>query len=100
MRRPDVRRSLMLQKAYSEGLRALYLYAATYRYDDGVALVAGVDAEPAARVHELLLPIVKGVGFERSFQWIDESLQILGGSGFLKAYYHDTDLMDVDDEAF
>ncbi len=86
MRHPDVRRSLMLQKAYSEGLRALYLYAATYRYDDGVALVAGVDAELAARVHELLLPIVKGVGSEKSFQWINESLQILGGSGFLKDY--------------
>ena len=28
---PDVRRSLMLQKAYSEGLRALVVYAATFQ---------------------------------------------------------------------
>jgi alkylation response protein AidB-like acyl-CoA dehydrogenase len=85
-RHPDVRRSLMLQKAYAEGLRALYMYAAAYSYDAGVALVAGVDADLAARVHDLLLPVVKGVGSEKSFQWINESLQTLGGSGFLKDY--------------
>jgi Acetyl-CoA dehydrogenase C-terminal like/Acyl-CoA dehydrogenase, C-terminal domain len=85
-RHPDVRRSLMLQKAYAEGLRALYMYAAVYQYDSGVALVAGVDADLAARVHDLLLPIVKGFGSEKSYQWINESLQTLGGSGFLKDY--------------
>ncbi len=85
-RHPDVRRSLMLQKAYAEGLRALYMYAAAYRYDFGVALVPGVDADLAARVHDMLLPLVKGIGSEKSFQWINESLQTLGGSGFLKDY--------------
>ena len=85
-RHPDVRRSLMLQKAYAEGLRALYMYAAAYQYESGVPLVAGVDADLAARVHDLLLPIVKGVGSEKSYQWINESLQTLGGSGFLKDY--------------
>ena len=85
-RHPDVRRSLILQKAYAEGLRALYMYAAAHSYDLGVALVAGVDADLAARVHDLLLPIVKGVGSEKSYQWINESLQTLGGSGFLKDY--------------
>jgi alkylation response protein AidB-like acyl-CoA dehydrogenase len=85
-RHPDVRRSLMLQKAYAEGLRALYMYAAAYQYDSGVALVPGVDADLAARVHDLLLPVIKGVGSEKSYQWINESLQTLGGSGFLKDY--------------
>src|SRR5437868_8917494 len=33
---PDVRRSLMTQKAYAEGLRALYLYTATFQ-DSAVA---------------------------------------------------------------
>src|ERR1700758_4737179 len=37
-RHPDVRRSLILQKAYAEGLRALYMYAAAHSYDVGVAL--------------------------------------------------------------
>ena len=85
-RHPDVRRSLMLQKAYAEGLRALYMYAAAHSYESGPALVPGVDADLAARVLDLLLPIVKGVGSEKSYQWINESLQTLGGSGYLKDY--------------
>src|SRR5271166_2470225 len=85
-RHPDVRRSLMLQKAYAEGLRALYMYAAAHVYEFGVALVPGVDADLAARVLDLLLPIVKGVGSEKSYYWINESLQTLGGSGYLKDY--------------
>jgi alkylation response protein AidB-like acyl-CoA dehydrogenase len=83
---PDVRRSLMLQKAYAEGLRALYMYAAAHSYESGVALVPGVDADLAARVLDLLLPIVKGVGTEKSYYWINESLQTFGGSGYLKDY--------------
>ena len=85
-RHPDVRRSLILQKAYAEGLRALYMYAAAHVYEFGVALVPGVEADLAARVHDLLLPIVKGIGSEKSYQWINESLQTLGGSGYLKDY--------------
>ena len=85
-RHPDVRRSLMLQKAYAEGMRALYMYAAAHADEFGVELVPGVDADLAARVLDLLLPIVKGVGSEKSYQWIKESLQTLGGSGYLKDY--------------
>lgn len=83
---PDVRRSLVLQKAYAEGLRALYLYTAAHCYDNGVMLVSDTDTELAARVHDLLLPVVKGVGSEKSYQWLIESLQTLGGSGYLKDY--------------
>lgn len=31
IRHPDVRRSLMLQKAYTEGLRAIYLYTTAHQ---------------------------------------------------------------------
>ena len=80
---PDVRRMLMLQKTYAEGLRALYLYTASYQ--DTVA-IGGEDAELAARVNDLLLPIVKGVGSERAYEMLTLSLQTLGGSGFLQDY--------------
>ncbi|MDQ4011878.1 MAG: acyl-CoA dehydrogenase [Actinomycetota bacterium] len=80
---PDVRRMLMLQKAYAEGLRALYLYTATYQ--DTVEL-GGQDTEQAARVNDLLLPVVKGVGSERAYEMLTLSLQTLGGSGFLQDY--------------
>ena len=83
---PDVRRSLMTQKAYAEGLRALYMYAAAHQ-DNAVAQhVSGADAEMAHRVDDLLLPIVKGVGSERAYEILTESLQTLGGSGFLQDY--------------
>jgi alkylation response protein AidB-like acyl-CoA dehydrogenase len=83
---PDVRRSLMMQKAYAEGLRAVYLYTATFQ--DQAWTGEGDDAsrELAARVNDLLLPIVKGVGSERAYEQLAQSLQTLGGSGFLQDY--------------
>ncbi|WP_227997326.1 acyl-CoA dehydrogenase [Nocardia australiensis] len=83
---PDVRRSLALQKAYAEGLRAVYLYTAAHQNPDVAQLVSGADAELAHRVDDLLLPIVKGVGSERAYQLLTESLQTLGGSGYLQDY--------------
>jgi alkylation response protein AidB-like acyl-CoA dehydrogenase len=81
---PDVRRSLMLQKAYAEGLRALVLFTATQQ--DAVE-VGGADAELTARVSDLLLPVVKGCGSERAWVLLgSESLQTFGGSGFLQDY--------------
>jgi hypothetical protein len=73
----------MSQKAYAEGLRALYLYAATFQ--DRVASGAG-DVTAAERVNDLLLPIVKGVGSERAYEQLAQALQVFGGSGFLQDY--------------
>ncbi|HEV7978546.1 acyl-CoA dehydrogenase [Amycolatopsis sp.] len=83
---PDVRRSLMLQKAYSEGLRATYLYTASFQ--DQLWTGEGDEAslKLAERVNDLLLPIVKGVGSERATEQLVQSLQTLGGSGFLQDY--------------
>ncbi|WP_227997556.1 acyl-CoA dehydrogenase [Nocardia australiensis] len=83
---PDVRRSLILQKAYAEGLRAIYLYTAAHQDEDVAQLVSGADKDLAFRVNDLLLPIVKGVGSERAYQYLTESLQTFGGSGFLQDY--------------
>jgi len=78
---PDVRRSLMLQKAYVEGLRALVCYTASWQD----RLRAG--GELAERVNDLLLPLVKGCGSERAYELLGhESLQTFGGSGFLQDY--------------
>jgi alkylation response protein AidB-like acyl-CoA dehydrogenase len=86
---PDVRRSLALQKAYAEGLRALVQYTANWQDRAHLAGFAG-DAEQAARaerVSDLLLPLVKGCGSERAYQLLgEESLQTFGGSGYLQDY--------------
>ncbi|MVU80110.1 acyl-CoA dehydrogenase [Nocardia sp. ET3-3] len=83
---PDVRRSLAMQKAYAEGLRAVYLYTAAHQNADIAELVSGADKDTAFRVNDLLLPIVKGVGSERAYQYLTDSLQTFGGSGFLQDY--------------
>ncbi|MEO6711937.1 MAG: acyl-CoA dehydrogenase [Mycobacteriales bacterium] len=83
MAHPDVRRMLMLQKAHAEGMRALVLYTATVQ--DMVEL-GGDEAEGYARLNDLLLPIVKGYGSERSYALLSLSLQVLGGSGYLQDY--------------
>ena len=83
---PDVRRSLMLQKSYAEGMRALVLYTAMWQDKVAQARLTGGEDDMAERINDLLLPIVKGVGSERSYEMLAQSLQTLGGSGFLQDY--------------
>ena len=83
---PDVRRMLMLQKAYAEGMRALVLYTATHQDAVQVAKARGHRDELAEKLNDLLLPLVKGVGSERSYEMLALSLQTFGGSGFLQDY--------------
>ncbi|HEX4727063.1 MAG TPA: acyl-CoA dehydrogenase [Jatrophihabitans sp.] len=104
---PDIRRQLMTQKAYAEGLRAVALYTASVQDRIQVAEFDKVGAAPAGgladgeaslqqkasreasvdeRLNDLLLPIVKGVGSERSYEQLGQALQVFGGSGFLQDY--------------
>ena len=82
---PDVRRSLMVQKSYSEGMRALVLYTASIQDEIELARQAG-DEDKLAKMealNDLLLPVVKGFGSEKSWTLLGtESLQTFGGSGF------------------
>ncbi|USQ76529.1 acyl-CoA dehydrogenase [Ornithinimicrobium cryptoxanthini] len=85
---PDVRRSLMLQKSYAEGLRALMLFTAAQQ---DTVMIAGdnptEESQLAEKVNDLLLPLVKGCGSERAWVLLGtESLQTFGGSGFLQDY--------------
>jgi alkylation response protein AidB-like acyl-CoA dehydrogenase len=83
---PDVRRMLMLQKSYAEGMRALLLYTASIQDRVRIAAGRGENDGDAAALNDLLLPIVKGVGSERSYELLALSLQTLGGSGYLQDY--------------
>ena len=83
MHHADVRRLLMTNKAYAEGLRAVYTYAATWQ--DRIRQ-GGEGVELAEKVNDLLLPIVKGVGSERATEQLPQALQVLGGSGYLQDY--------------
>ena len=93
LRHPDVRRSLMTQKAYVEGLRALAFYtahvqdrirAAEHEQANGTGDAAALDR--LRRRNDLLLPLVKGYGSEKSYELLAQSLQVFGGSGYTRDY--------------
>ncbi|CAB4692581.1 MAG: acyl-CoA dehydrogenase, partial [Actinobacteria bacterium] len=83
---PDVRRSLMMQKSYSEGMRSLILFTASIQDDILIAKEAGADKDALQdleALNDLLLPVVKGYGSEKSWTLLGtESLQTFGGAGF------------------
>ncbi|MFP5218587.1 MAG: acyl-CoA dehydrogenase [Actinomycetes bacterium] len=83
---PDVRLMLMRQKAWAEGMRALVLYTATVQDRVEVSAHEGEVDDVAVRLNDLLLPIVKGYGSEKSYELLATSLQIFGGSGFTQDY--------------
>ena len=87
IKHPDVRRSLMVQKSYSEGMRALVLYTASIQDEIELAHMAGDEVKLAKMeaLNDLLLPIVKGFGSEKSWTLLGtESLQTFGGAGFTR----------------
>jgi alkylation response protein AidB-like acyl-CoA dehydrogenase len=83
---PDVRRSLMLNKAYAEGMRALVLYTAAVQDRIVIGEHNGSDTTLDEAINDLLLPIVKGAGSERSYDQLAQALQTFGGSGYLQDY--------------
>src|SRR3954451_17250864 len=81
---PDVRRSLMLNKAYAEGLRALVYYTASFQDRIITGEREGTDSTLDEAISARLLPIVKCVGSERSYDQLAQALQVFGGSGYLQ----------------
>jgi alkylation response protein AidB-like acyl-CoA dehydrogenase len=79
---PDVRRMLITQKAYAEGLRALALYAAWCQE----MAVLDPDDETWERRSDFLLPLVKGYSSEKAYELLAMSLQVFGGSGYTQDY--------------
>ena len=79
---PDVRRMLMDAKAFTEGMRALYLWGALQ-----VDLTHGApSAEERAAADELislLTPVIKGYGTDKGFDTTVNMQQVFGGHGYV-----------------
>jgi alkylation response protein AidB-like acyl-CoA dehydrogenase len=87
IRHPDVRRMLMVQKAFAEGLRAMVLWTASVQ--DQVELAGGhgsADARAADAINDFMLPLIKGYGSEKVYELLATSLQCFGGSGYCQDY--------------
>ncbi len=79
---PAVRRMLMNQKVYAEGMRALAMYAAWLL--DMAHLHP--EEEQWAKLNDLMLPMVKGYSSEKAYELLAQSLQVFGGSGYTRDY--------------
>ena len=87
IRHPDVRRMLMLQKSFAEGLRAVALWTA--HIQDQVVQQGGHGTEGAKhldRLNDFMLPLIKGYGSEKVYELLSLSLQCFGGSGYCQDY--------------
>ena len=80
---PDVRRMLMMMRAYTEGCRAMAIVAAaafdTAHHDPDVDTRKQNQA-----FYEFLVPLVKGYSTEMSIEVASLGLQVHGGMGFIE----------------
>ncbi len=87
LKHPDVRRMLMLQKSYAEGLRAVILWTANVQDRIELGNAAGDEAtKQLEALNDLLLPLIKGYASEKVYELLSLSLQCYGGSGYCEDY--------------
>ncbi|MCB9558547.1 MAG: acyl-CoA dehydrogenase [Deltaproteobacteria bacterium] len=81
----DVRRMLINLKSNAEGMRALYLYAASLQ-DQQLLIADAAERDQLRREGDLLLPLIKGYYSERVYELLSQALQVFGGSGYCRDY--------------
>jgi hypothetical protein len=85
IRHPDVRRMLIMMKAYVEGMRSFVYYVARcFDRKNG----SGNPEEQArwSAMTELLTPVVKAYCSERGFDVCTQAVQVYGGYGYTQEY--------------
>ncbi|NLB47873.1 MAG: acyl-CoA dehydrogenase, partial [Microbacteriaceae bacterium] len=85
IRHPDVRRMLMLMKAYAEGGTAVNLYTANL-LDESESAASADERESAELLVELLTPIAKSWSSQWCLAANDLAIQVLGGSGYTRDF--------------
>jgi alkylation response protein AidB-like acyl-CoA dehydrogenase len=83
---PDVRRNLLLMKSYTEGIRALLLYAAKC-LDLQEVVEDPAERQKYSDLVEMLTPICKAGGSDKGFDTCVTAIQVFGGYGFCQEYY-------------
>ena len=79
---PDIRRMLMDAKAFTEGMRALYLWGAL-QIDLSHKLADEADRQMADDLISLLTPVIKGYGTDKGFDTTVNMQQVFGGHGYI-----------------
>lgn len=91
---PDVRRMLMLQKAYVEGIRSL-LYHTAYYIDMGDHHPDPEQRERYQGFADLLTPMCKAFGSDMGFRVTELAMQTYGGYGYISEYPVEQYMRDV-----
>jgi len=81
----DVRKNLLWMKSYTEGIRALILYA-IYCMDRLHTLKDDSETAKWNDILEVLTPICKAYGSDKGFEVCIKAIQVLGGYGYCSEY--------------
>jgi alkylation response protein AidB-like acyl-CoA dehydrogenase len=78
---PDIRRTLMEQKSFVEGARALTFWGASL-----IDAVTRNDDAAAGGLAGLLIPVIKGFQTDRGFEMAVQAQQVFGGHGYIEEW--------------
>ncbi len=90
---PDIRRTLLTMKSYSEGMRSILFYVGML--EDTITI--SKDKAKKARnqgLIDVLIPVAKGYITDRAFEMCSLGVQVFGGYGFTKEYPQEQLLRD------
>jgi len=82
---PDVRRQLMLMKAYVDGMRSLIYYGGL-SHDMEHLSNDPVEKEQYEDLTAILTPIIKGYITDKALEVTSHAIQVYGGYGYIKEY--------------
>ena len=82
---PDVKRQLLMMKAWVEGMRSLIYYGGLCH--DRIAIASDeVEKKQISTLLEVLTPIIKGYVTDKAFEVCNHGIQIYGGYGFIEEF--------------
>ncbi|WP_374527420.1 acyl-CoA dehydrogenase C-terminal domain-containing protein [Novosphingobium sp.] len=82
---PDVRRMLMDAKAFTEGMRAFYLWGGLL-VDLTHKAATAEERQAADEMISLLTPVLKGYGTDKGFDTCVNMQQVFGGHGYIEEW--------------
>ena len=91
---PDVRRNLMLCKAYGEGIRALLLQA-TFYAEHAETAPTPEERQKNHDLLELITPVAKAYATDIGFKMAELAIQVHGGNGYIKDYGVEQIMRDI-----
>ncbi len=85
IRHPDIRRLLLMMKAYTEGMRAM-IYYCSYMMDQQELAATEDEKNKYGQIVSLLIPVCKAYATEKGVELASHAIQIYGGYGYTREY--------------